>query len=119
VGHTDAQRSDAESADSSAVRTLGSSKPLRPDVKTIDLPPSFQRHLQQPGEATVLEGLAPAQSSTEGSDASANIGSLADQPASDGSSEVITLDNDGLQRLSESQATAPMSTKVIDHRTRT
>ncbi len=31
----------------------------------------------------------------------------------------MTLDNSALQRLSESQTAAPMSTQVIDHRTRT
>ncbi len=131
VGHTEAQRGDGDNAENSAVQTLSGSKRSRHDVKTIDLPPSFQRHLQQPGEGESLDSLAPTPSNSSGggtsassgisanSSTSANSGLPAAQPASDGSSEVITLDNDALQQLSEAQATAPMTTKVIDHRSRT
>lgn len=116
VGHSESEREDN---DGSAVQTLSNSQRSKYNVKTIDLPPSFQRHLQRAEEAGGLDVLAPPQTDSNASGPATSDNARIGQPANDGSTEVVTLDNSALQRLSESQAAAPMTTKVIDHRTRT
>lgn len=110
VGHTEPGPDDG---DDSAAQSLSRFDRRRQDVKTIDLPPSFQRHLQRGDAARALDLIPPTPASPGDS------GARMERPANDGSSELMTLDDTSLQRLSETQAAAPMSTKIIDHRTRT
>lgn len=110
VGHTESER---DKGDDSSGQTLSRFDRRRQDVKTIDLPPSFQRHLQRADGPGVSDLVPPAQPSSNDS------GTRIEQPANDGTGELLTLDDKSLQQLSESQAAAPMATKVIDHRTRT
>lgn len=113
VGHSEPGRDDGGDGDDSAVQTLSRFERRKQDVKTIDLPPSFQRHLQRADGAGVLDLIPPTPPSSD------DKGAQIEHPANDGSGELITLDDKSLQRLSESHAAAPMTTKVIDHRTRT
>lgn len=123
VGHTTALKTQGKAGDSDndavdpTVQTLNAPSRRTHNVKTIDLPPSFQRHFQRIGEANLGgDGLpedeagaaAPSNDST-----SSNL-----TPASGPSTELTTLDAKSLQALAAAEAAAPMTTQVIDHRTR-
>lgn len=107
VGHIDSEQGENGTA---AVQSLNAAKRPRHDVKTIDLPPSFQRHLQRGDGASDSLPAAPA--------ASSDGQTAVEKPVNDGSGDLVTLDNGSLQRLTESQSAAPMATTIIDHRTR-
>ncbi|MFG0262773.1 MAG: hypothetical protein ACF788_10325, partial [Novipirellula sp. JB048] len=82
------------------------------DIKTIDLPPSFQRHLQR-GASEVENSpssAAPFLGGVNASGASPDIG----VPAA-----VNTLSGDSLEQLRAAQQEAPLTTEVIDHRSKT
>lgn len=104
--------------DDSSVQTLDRTSLHKHDIKTIDLPPSFQRHFQHTyqnipvGEGLPEDGTGSFSSTTDNSTSS----SLA--PANEPSKPLTTLDSKSLQTLVDAQASAPMTTQVIDHRTR-
>ncbi len=78
VGHTD----DDKNSDKSAVQTLNGSKRPRHDVKTIDLPPSFQRHLQRAEDAGVFDSMPATLPNPHSSGAMASCNRPMTAPAS-------------------------------------
>lgn len=125
AGHTSPLKSGEQAepyseydTDDPSVQTLNRPSRRMHDIKTIDLPPSFQRHFQRSGEANLRgDGLpkddagasiAPTNSSTSSSSA----------PSSNPSTTLTTVDAKSLQALAAAEASAPMTTQVIDHRTR-
>ncbi|TWU17134.1 hypothetical protein Pla52o_54730 [Novipirellula galeiformis] len=102
AGHTESSEESKDEAKSSS-----SSR----GIKTIDLPPSFQRHLQRDRDGSQASPM-PADASVSGG--SNNLGGLAAD-----ANTIKGVSADSLEKLRDAQETSPLTTQVIDHRTRT
>lgn len=121
VGHTTALKTQGQAGDNDndpSVQTLNPPSRRTQNIKTIDLPPSFQRHFQRIGETNLGGDGLPVDEA--GAAAPSNDSTSSNStPASSPSAELTTLDSKSLQALAAAEAAAPMTTQVIDQRTRT
>ncbi|MCA9181443.1 MAG: hypothetical protein KDA51_08315 [Planctomycetales bacterium] len=126
VGHTtpvdteeQGDQGNEEDVDNPSVPSLNRTSTRMHRVKTIDLPPSFQRHFQRAGGANLGADELPG-SEAAGDSATPNNGSTSSNvaPASEPSAKLTTVDSKELQALAAAEAAAPVTTQVIDHRTR-
>ncbi|MCC7336625.1 MAG: hypothetical protein IT422_16155 [Pirellulaceae bacterium] len=125
VGHTapvdTTEREDQENdndADNPSVRTLDRTSPRLQRIKTIDLPPSFQRHFQRSGGANQGGDDLPGGEAGDSATPASGSTSSREAPADGPSAALTTVDSKALQALAAAEAEAPVTTQVIDHRTR-
>ncbi len=124
VGHTTATNEQATSIRAAEVGSGSEENPglslqapsKRPrNIGSIDLPPSFQRHLQRSRnsgsswDATANPTSSPTAIESSPTSATERI---------DDQAATITVDNDGLASLQQAQSSSPTTTQVTDYRTR-
>ncbi|MEO8269214.1 MAG: hypothetical protein ABI557_05810 [Aureliella sp.] len=114
-----AEHENQVNADDPSVQTPNRLQQRMDAIKTIDLPPSFQRHFQRTGDANLGNAGLQGDNSSDSAPSNNSSNNTNVAPDSASSPKLTTLDSTTFQALAAAEASTPMTTQVIDHRTRT